>query len=231
MTKQHCHEIEVKYKVQKDKVEKIIASLEKLGFTFKSTTKVMDKWLPIGKEWIRLREEKKINGGSKHQIASKKTIEKDGGLKNKCEAESDINKFTSSVLLNLAKQIRRALPTVHKTRTTFAATINGRKYTAVIDHVEKLGKFNGYYFELETLVPFKVDDPTAKSDVKKLASKLLSLAYKGVKGKPTKCELMSYRKMALAQQAKQRRAKQLKLKLKPAKPKRATKGQPTHHCH
>ena len=240
MKKEHCHEIEVKYTVKSDKVEKIKTALERLGFTFKSTAKIVDKWLPVGKEWVRLREQKKLVtnksgetkfGDSKFEVGSKKTIEEDGGLKNKCENESGTDEFIADTMLKMAKHNRRALPTVRKTRTSWTVVINKREYTAVIDHVYKLGRFNGFYFELETLVPFNVDDPSAKSDVKKLASKILSAAYKGAKGKPTKCELMSYRKMALAYQAKQRRTKQIKLKLKQAKPKRSQTKRPSkHHC-
>jgi adenylate cyclase class IV len=231
--KNHCHEIEMKYKVQANKVQNFIAALKQLGFKKKSENELVDRWLPNGKAWLRLRKQTK-NGKSTYEIASKKTVEKNDGIKNKCEAEKRIKKSRALYLLRTAKQIRRALPTVHKTRTSWTVTINGRKYTAVIDKVKKLGKFNGFYFELETLVPFDVDDPRAKSDVKKLAAKIMNAAYKGTEGKPTQCELMSYRKMALAHLAKQLRAK--RAKLKSIKPKRARSKQqnskqlPTHHC-
>lgn len=241
--KNHCHEIEVKYKVQSDKVQNIIEALNNLGFKVKSKTKVVDRWLPDGKEWLRLRQQTPLpkkgdesDPKPTYEVATKKTMAKSDGIKSKCEAESMIKPHHARAWLRMAKKIRRALPTVHKTRTSWKVTINGRKYTAVIDKVTKLGKFNGYYFELETLVPFDVDDPKAMSDVKKLAAKILNAAYKGAKGKPTQCELMSYRKMALAHLAKQKRAKRAKLKLKPIKPKRPrskqqhTKQRPTHHC-
>lgn len=224
--KEHVHEIEVKYVIQPAKVKNIAAALEKLGFTHKSTTTVTDRWLRIGKDSVRLREQKKGANGIKYFLASKKTIEKDDGLKNKCEAECKINKFTRDVLLKLAKQKRRALPIVHKSRTSWTAIINDREYTAVIDHVEKLGEFNGYYFELETLIPFDVNDPGAKADVKALASKILTAAYKGAKGKPTECEQMSYRRMALAYMAKQRKAKQNKAKQVKPKPARTKQRKP-----
>lgn len=230
MKKEHCHEIEVKYKVKADKVENIKAALKQLGFTHKSTAKIVDRWLPNGKKWLRLRQQNKIVnnklGPTKFEAGIKKTIARKGGIKNKCENESEEPYFIVRHMLDTAKRYRQAVPTVRKTRTSWTVVINKRKYTAVIDHVYKLGRFNGFYFELETLVPFNVDDPSAKSDVKKLAAKILTAAYKGAKGKPTKCELMSYRRMALAYQATQRRTKQAKLKLKPAKPKRST----NHHC-
>lgn len=225
MTKKHCHEIEVKYNLQSDKVEKIAEVLLKLGFTFKSKAKLIDRWLPTG---TRLREQKTASKESKYEIAKKKTIKKDGGLKNKCENEKKIDTFIKTELLSLAHSTRRALPTVTKTRTSWTVTIKGRDYTAVIDRVTKLGKFNGFYFELETLVPFDVDDPTAEADVEALATKILAAAYKGSKSKPTKV-LLSYRKMALIHQAKQRRDKRAKAKLKFVKPKAATYKHP-HQC-
>ncbi len=224
MAKQHCHEIEVKYKIDSDKVETFETVLDKLGFTHKSTSKLIDRWLSNGKSMIRLREQRREQKNGKikttYEVASKKTIERDGGIKSKCENENKISKFMKIVLLKQATQKRRAIPTVQKTRNSWTVTIKGRDYTAVIDHVTKLGKYNGFYFELETLIPYDVEDPKASKDVKALAQKILNAAYRGCADKPTTCELLSYRKMAMANQAKQRRAKkakQAKLKGVPTK--------------
>lgn len=227
MTKSHCHEIEVKYKIDSDRVEKFTTVLDKLGFTPKPTSTIIDKWLPDGKSMIRLREQKRVQKNGKikttYEVASKKTIERDGGIKSKCEYEHKVNKVMKVYLLKQAKRKGRAIPKVQKTRTSWVVTIKGRDYTAVIDRVTKLGKHNGFYFELETLIPSDVEDPKASKDVKALAQKILNAAYRGSEGKPTTCELLSYRKMAMANQAKQRRAKKAKQsKAKQTKAKQAT---------
>lgn len=232
MKKEHCHEIEVKYRVQANKKEKLAEVLKALGFRPKSTCEVFDRWITVDKKPIRLRVQR-IGKQEKYELASKKTITNNAGLKNKCENEDALSDFQYWYINEQATRNRKALPTVFKTRVSFTAKINGRQYTAVIDKVKRLGKFNGFYFELETLVPFDVDDPSAESDVKKLAAKIFRAAYKGSKDKPL-LWLMSYRKMALAHMASQKRKRKNKqAAIKQVKPKQARKpkrSRSNHHC-
>lgn len=202
--KEHVHEIEVKYAIHGKKVNDIFDALMDLGFRHKATYDLVDMWLPPKEEKESLRVREQIQGGvRKYFLSSKKTHVKDGGIKNKCEAESRIDEFTRQVLIGLALRMRSTLPVVRKTRYTWKGKVGGREYTVAIDEVVDLGRFSGFYFEVETLVPLNTNDPKAMDDVKRMAAKILEAAYAGEKNLQFRYEKLSYRKMARLYQAEQ----------------------------
>ncbi len=195
--KEHVHEIEVKYTIHAEKVSDIFDTLMDMGFRHDATYDLIDTWLPPKEKNESLRVRKQIQGKScKYFLSSKKTNEKDGEVKNKCEAESKIDEFARDVLIALALRMRAELPTVHKTRYSFKGRVGSRDYTVAIDEVVDLGRFSGFYFEVETLVPFGVSDAKAMPDVKRTALKILHAAYEGEKKLKFQKQLLSYRKMA-----------------------------------
>lgn len=202
--KQHVHEIEAKYAIQGKKVKDIFDVLMDLGFRHKATYDLVDMWLPPKEEKESLRIREQIQGTSrKYLLSSKKTNAKDEGIKNKCEAESRIDEFTRQVLIGLALRMRSALPVVRKTRYSWQGRIGSRDYTIAIDEVFDLGRFSGFYLEVETLVPFNTIDPEAMDDVKHTALKILNSAYEGEKNLKFSYAKLSYRKMAKIHQSEQ----------------------------
>jgi adenylate cyclase class IV len=201
--KEHVHEIEVKYSIHQQKVNDIFDTLVGMGFHHKATYELFDTWLPPKAKSESLRVREQIQGKSrKFFLSSKTTKERDGEVKNKCEAESKISQLTRDVLINLASRVYGILPTVHKMRYVFQGRIASRYYTVAIDEVLDLGRFSGVYLEVETIVPFEVVDRKAMPDVKRMALKILKAAYKGEKKLKFRKQKLSYRKMALLHQSK-----------------------------
>lgn len=202
--KVHVHEIEVKYTINSDKVNDIFDTLTDMGFRHKATYDLVDTWLPPKEKSESLRVREQIQGKSrKYFLSSKKTKEKDGEGKNKCEAESKIDEFTRQVLIGLALRMRSVLPVVRKTRYSWQGRIRSRDYTVVVDEVVNLGRFSGFYFEVETLVAYNTVDPAAMEGVKRLALQILHAAYDGEKNLKFAHATLSYRKMAKIHQAEQ----------------------------
>jgi len=202
--KEHVHEIEVKYVIHEEKVDDIFDVLLSQGFVHKATYDLVDRWLPPkeAKESLRVREQTQGNT-TKYFFSSKKTNEKLGRIKNKCEAESEIDEFIKDALIGIALRVRSPLPEVRKRRYSWQGRLGSRDYTVVIDEVFDLGRFSGFYFECETLVPFEVSDPKAKDAVERLALRILRAAYKAEKRLKYKYANLSYRKMAKIHQAEQ----------------------------
>lgn len=202
--KEHVHEIEVKYVVHQKKVNDIFDTLVNMGFRHKSTCELVDMWLSPKRKGESLRIRKQTQDKSvKYLLSRKKTTEKDGEVKNKCEAESKISASKYRTLSASAKRVSGQLLKVCKTRYTFEGRIGKRRYTVAVDEVVDLGHFSGFYFEVETLVPFKVVDRKAMPDVKRTALQILNDAYEGEKLRFQKQKL-SYRKMARLHYARKR---------------------------
>jgi adenylate cyclase class IV len=202
--KTHVHEIEVKYSIHGTKVNDIFDTLMDLGFRHKATYDLVDMWLPPKEKGESLRVREQIDGTSrKYLLSSKKSNEKDGEIKNKCEAESQIDDFIREVVIGLALRIRDSLPVVRKTRYHWQGRIGARDYTVAIDEVLDLGRFSGFYLEVETLVPADKADPAAKDDVKRIALQILETAYKAEENLTFSYVKLSYKKMAKIYQAEQ----------------------------
>lgn len=202
--KVHVHEIEVKYVIHSEKVSDIFDTLMDMGFRHKATYNLVDMWLPPKEKSESLRIREQTQGKTrKYFLSSKKTKETNGEGKNKCEAESKIDEFTRDVLIGLALRMRSVLPVVRKTRYSWQGRIRSRDYTVVVDEVVDLGRFSGFYLEVETLVPYNKVDPKAMDDVKHIALKILHAAYDGEENLKFSHAKLSYRKMAKIHQAEQ----------------------------
>ena len=187
-------EIERKFRISELEHRGLADKLEARGFAFVGTVHELDTFLPTDKpeDMMRIRVETDSQA-VRRLITTKIEVTVQGGGRERQEREEEIGELTASCLLSLGQRLAggRPLPSLRKTpRRNFQGILNGRSATAVLDQVEGIGAYSGYYLEIEVLAPLGSDVSTIGQEILAFAAALL--------GDSRQPEELSYMKMLKA---------------------------------
>jgi predicted adenylyl cyclase CyaB len=168
-------EVERKYPLRADEELALPERLKQMGFRHIAQVHMHDFFLPteIDGEMRRVRDET-MEDKTKHLFTHKVWVQVAGKRERK-EQEEQISPMVRELLLDFGTRLHGSkLPEFSKTREMYTREDEDmREITVAIDHVEGLGRFDGYYVEVEILVRREQDVESAREAVEKLAAELL----------------------------------------------------------
>ncbi len=190
-------ETEQGFKVSETEFDALKLRLPELGFTFFKKCRITDFVVPTkGDITRRMRIEKTwegkkkvtrcIRGFKNHPIKGKK------GKNVRLEDEKLVKPADAiSFILSAMDRLKEPIPFYTKKRLHFQGKHAGFDFVITLDRAEAIGKFSGFYVEIETLLPLGSTEADVTAALAVIEA--LALVLFGEKRKPK----ISYRKMLM----------------------------------
>jgi adenylate cyclase class IV len=152
-------EVERKFSISAEERESLPLRLRELDFKPAGSVIMTDTFLPrrARGEMLRIRDE--MTGGTARSVFTFKTwvSTRDGG-KERQEREAQVSPLIRTLTIMLARFICAGeLLSFSKERLHFEGRLADRKAVVCLDRVSGLGKFSGFYLEVELIVPLGED--------------------------------------------------------------------------
>lgn len=184
LTKEDSHlEVERKFRIQASEVAGIRNRLGELLFEHFGDATMQDTFLPTSDpgEMMRVRRET-LNGATTVLLTHKTWFVTDDGGKERQEAERSTQPLVASLLLLFGRMIQDGqLLSFSKVRALYQGHYGPGEVVISIDDVSGLGRYAGYYVEIEIIVPAQSDPGAAKSAIYELARQIFGEARAEVK--------------------------------------------------
>lgn len=178
-------EVERKFRIAETEVAAIRTRLSELLFKHCGDVTLADTFLPatVKGEMMRVRRET-CNGHRNVLLTYKTWVATDDGGKERQEAEHPTRPLIASLLILLGRLIQgEPLLGFSKERALYRGAYGPGDVVVSIDQVVGLGRFSGYYVEIEIMVPHADQDSAgaAKSAIYELAGEIFGEAREDVK--------------------------------------------------
>jgi predicted adenylyl cyclase CyaB len=174
-------EVERKFAISKTDYDRLPEKLKAFGYSFDSTCQMTDKFLPTEKPGDMRRIRIETTNGLIRRMLTLKTWVEIGGSRERQETEEELGEQASATLVDIAQQlIKTDLPSFSKERTEYKNQIGGRDIKVALDTVQGLGHYDGFYMEVEVIVPVGDDVGSARQQIEAIATKLLGENNKNV---------------------------------------------------
>ena len=176
-------EVERKFIISAQEAVELSERLRTFGFEFSKQVSMSDTFLPtsVAGEMMRVRNERS-SGASACLVTFKQWVSTPDGGKERQETEREIGWISRSLLLFAGKLVNQGeLLSFSKKRDLYLGNLAGRQAVVSIDQVEGLGKYSGFYLEVEVLVPLHEDVTKAKEQIFDLVAQLFAKARQDVK--------------------------------------------------
>jgi hypothetical protein len=190
-------ETEKGFRITKSEYNLITRLLPLIGFSFTNKSRLTDFLVPTaGETTKRMRIERTLTSASGelelHCIKCEKShpISGPAGKNVRREVEKHVTPVAAlSFILSAIEKHGAPIPYYSKKRSHFEGVYEGYPITIALDQAVGLGRFSGYYMELETILPMGSEDVShALSVIDALAKSLLH---------EKRAAKISYRKMLM----------------------------------
>lgn len=167
-------EVERKFQLLDGESNGLPSRLKARGFASIGRLTMTDTFLPRAKEGDMNRIRVESDGKTTRRLLTMKDWVVVSGEKERREEESEIG-LAASLFLRVAGRLlnRSALPSFSKTRDLYSRTLGEVSAVVSIDQVTGLGRFSGWYLEIEVIVPIGGNVHEARDTIRGVMIELL----------------------------------------------------------
>jgi adenylate cyclase class IV len=173
----HGHaEVERKFSCTEEEANLLSDRLETRGFRYAGTVAMNDTFLPaaIPGEMLRVRQEKLDENPAKVLLTFKQWMQTATG-KERRETEREVLAAVAVVWLIIGRFVSgTSLLGFGKRRRLYDGQLNGKQCVVAIDKTSGLGRYSGWYVEIEVILPLDGDFPEFERCILDLADQLFT---------------------------------------------------------
>lgn len=176
-------EVERKFSLSDAEGSAIPSRVAELGFAPTGTATMTDAFLPaaVSGEMMRVRQERIDQNPGTTILTFKQWVATATGKERK-ESERVVRSSVGAVWMVIGRILSgRRLLAFSKVRQLFEGKLGDFDAVVSVDRVEGLGKYSGFYMEIEMLAPLDADVVVLRDRIFELASRILGDAREDVK--------------------------------------------------
>jgi predicted adenylyl cyclase CyaB len=168
-------EVERKFSISENEYIALPEKLKKLGFVFVRRASMHDTFLPTMNAGDMSRIRVETIGDVTTTVFTRKTWETVAGTRERKETPDEVlGVNTTAVLLELGRRLNGPeLLSFSKVRNEYQRHADDLNVTVALDKAEDLGKYSGYYMEIEVLVTTNGEVEPARRCIDSLVATLL----------------------------------------------------------
>jgi predicted adenylyl cyclase CyaB len=176
-------EVERKFSISPEEGESLPLRLRELEFKPVGSVVMTDTFIPPRQKGEMLRVRDELIANTVRSVFTLKTwVHGKDGNKERQESEAEVSSLVRTLVVIVARYFcDRELLNFSKERALFEGKINGREVVACIDRVSGLGKFSGYFLEVECIVPLGQDPSEARTEIFKFVETLFGSPREDIK--------------------------------------------------
>lgn len=176
-------EVERKFSISAEEAQMLPGRLQERSFKSAGTVIMTDTFLPPRRkgEMLRIRDE--VTSDSARSVFTLKgwVHTADGG-KERRESEAEVSSFTRTLAIVLGRFAGgKQLLSFSKERAHFEGKLDNRDFVACVDRVSGIGKYSGYYLEIESIVQMGEDPEQTRKEIFNFVENLFGTPRDNVK--------------------------------------------------
>lgn len=167
-------EVERKFQLLEDEASRLPSRLKARGFASTGRLTMTDTFLPQTKDADMIRIRVESDGKTSRRLLTMKDWVIVQGEKERREEESEIGLPASLILRIVGRLLSlRPLPAFSKSRDLYSRSLGEVSAVVSIDEVKGLGRFSGWYLEIEVIVPIGGNVTAARDTIRSVVIELL----------------------------------------------------------